>query len=153
MTQDQDMPPQATKALITAAVIAVAAISSYFMREHLITLMIPPLTVIALLYMPPKTPRGTVIRILAAMSAMLAFNGSVMFGHGLTIPDSFPFEAMTPTFVALTKTLPTFSTLLINAFVIISWLNRAQLAAPQAGSLEAGNHDEADHKEEPHPET
>ena len=82
MTQDQNMSPQAIKALITAVVIAAAAISSYFMREHLITLTIPPLTVIALLYMPPKTPRGTVIRILAAMLAMLAFNGSVMFGDG-----------------------------------------------------------------------
>ena len=75
---------------------------------------------------------------------------------------------MTPSFVALTKTIPTLSTLLINAVVIISWLNRAQLAVPQAGSLEAGSLEagsleagsleagslgEADQNEKTHPET
>ena len=120
MTQDQNLSPQAKKALTTAVVITASAIAGYFMREHLITLMIPPLTVIALLYMPPKTQRGTVIRIMAAVLAILAFNGSVMFGHGLTIHDSFTLEEMTPSFVAITKTIPTFATLLINAVVIIS---------------------------------
>ena len=135
MTQDQDLSPTTKKALISATIVAIAATSSYFMREHHLTLMIPPLVAIVLLYMPPKTPRGTLLRIMAVILAMLAFNGSVLFGHGLTIPDSFPLEEMTPNFVALTKTIPTLITLFLNAAVIFSWRNRPPMTAPQAGSL------------------
>ena len=138
MTQEQDLSPQAKKALITAVAVVAAGMASYFMREHHLTLTIPPLVVIALLYIPPKTPRGSTIRVMAVVLAMLAFNGSVLFGHGLTIPDSFPLDEMPLSFAALTKTIPTLATLLTNAAVIISWLHRPPMNTPQASS-----HDEA----------
>ena len=152
MTQDQDLSPTAKKALISATTVAIATTSSYFMREHYLTLMIPPLVAIVLLYMPPKTPRGTLLRVMAVVLAMLAFNGSVLFGHGLAIPDSFPLEEMTPHFVALTKTIPTLITLFLNAAVIFSWRNRPPMTAPQAGSLAADSLSEAGQNKETHQE-
>ena len=138
MAQEQDLSPQAKKALITAVVVVTAGVASYFMREHHLTLTIPPLVVIALLYIPPKTPRGSTIRVMAVVLAMLAFNGSVLFGHGLTIPDSFPLETMPPSLSLLIKGIPRLATLLINADVLMSWLNRPPMAATQADK-EAGD--------------
>ena len=154
MTRDQDMPPQIKKAALTAFVVATAAITSYFMREHHVTLMIPPLAVVVLLYIPPKTPHGSVIRITALMVAMLAFNGSVLFGHGLTIPDSFPTEGMLPSFRAITKAIPLLSTTVINAAVIICWLNRPPMAKPQEARHDEneGQHGENDHTLNQNPE-
>ena len=42
MTQEQQPAPQIKKAALTAFVVATAAITSYFMREHHLTLMIRP---------------------------------------------------------------------------------------------------------------
>lgn len=128
--------------IIGSALLALCAI--YFMREHTLTVLTPPLVVAALFYVRLKSPNAAKIRNWSTLTALTAFNASIIFGGGLTLPDSHP--EMTPSFAALASLLPTVVTIMFNFLIGYAWWRGRHLATPVEGD-EPATHVTARHGE------
>lgn len=126
MTPEERAKAEATEYLLagigaTSVATCLALLAMYFMREHRLVLLIPPIATLALLLHGKMRATRTRIRTGGAALALVVFNGLIILGGGLTLPDSYPRDETMISTAILAKTVPVAVTVALNCLMAFAW--------------------------------